>query len=667
MAILIILLCSLMSFLIVYGEDNADSGTGDTSGAAKGKGFYRSTEYMYKVSVYVGLSDETNKNSPIEEFKMIGNAPVFVKPATFSIPSNAVNSLGNKIDYQKGESLSNIQLSSNKIIVDNPPPIPITNGGNIDAVKSYFGDVNTLDMLINAFADQKGTTREGLVGNIKFTIEGETKTYPPEEILPIKVNGQYQNKVSWLVVYEPVIISYLKPDSNGYRQLLAFTATEYAMAQKLGYFNFFWGSTGQYIAGMTHSALPNSIVLEKSWVGVPALSPLNDKKHWSDDRIIEGGGIGMRILEANGTDAIENDTTYDYSYRVDTDVITSVRVKAVNGDITPDSRHRTTDTRKDIYKNPSDNKAYVTIKANGQSVTTPIVLPNGDSEYVWLKWHTPSTPQDIEVTVNITGNPSARLENGSRHTTFTVKIEDLSENEPPDPRPTDTMPNFKIPSIPKKADKLNAQWGVYSAVWQPDFVWHENMVRYHSGCHDKRDSEGNKIGTCHHYKYVDEGWWLDYGEWVYTYKSYTASINADMKIVPDGYNPTAKESYGKYTMASGYGVDINVDTGISTDAPSSHYTIPQNVITYFPEFHYDTYWRLLEKTNSKGFEFKKNIYSTFNSRTHFTPLPYPDGKYDVYANVIDCWTPDGMLRMNLSDGVTIDGSVYDNWHIAPDK
>lgn len=349
---------------------------------------------------------------------------------------------------------------------------------------------------------------------------------------------------------------------------------------------------------MTHSDLPNSIVLEKSWVGVPALSPLPDNEYWSDYRIIKGGGIGMRMLEANGADIVPNDTTYDYTYRVDTDVITSVRVKAANGDITPDSRHKTNDTRKNTDKNPSDNKAYVTISANGQTVTKPIVLPSGDSEYVWLKWHTPSTPQDIEITVNITGNPSARLESGGRNTTFTVKIEDLSENEPPDPLPTDTMPNFQIPEVPQKTDKLTAQWGVYSAVWRPDYVWHEHIVRYHSGCHF------TETGTCHHYKYVDEGWWLDYGEWVYTYTSYTASIDADMKIVPDRYNPTAKESYGKYTMASGYGVDINVDTGITTNAPSSHYTIAQNVITYFPEFHYDTYWRLLEKTSGTGFEFK---------------------------------------------------------------
>ena len=63
-----------------------------------------------------------------------------------------------------------------------------------------------------------------------FTIEGESKRLPPEEVLPIKKDGIYKNKVPWVIIYEPVIISYLKDRTT----ILAFTATEYALAQKLG-------------------------------------------------------------------------------------------------------------------------------------------------------------------------------------------------------------------------------------------------------------------------------------------------------------------------------------------------------------------------------------------------------------------------------------------------
>ena len=34
----------------------------------------------------------------------------------------------------------------------------------------------------------------------------------------------------------------------------------------------------------------------------------------------------------------------------------------------------------------------------------------------------------------------------------------------------------------------------------------------------------------------------------------------------------------------------------------------------------------------------------------------PDGSYTPYTWLIDCWTPAGMLSMNLTDSVTISGT-----------
>ncbi len=87
-----------------------------------------------------------------------------------------------------------------------------------------------------------------------------------------------------------------------------------------------------------------------------------------------------------------------------------------------------------------------------------------------------------------------------------------------------------------------------------------------------------------------------------------------------------------------------------------------------PEFGYGTYWRLLERLTSgttARFQFAKNIYSTYNQRVHFSPVWFPDGSYTVNTHVMDIWTPAGMLAMNLTDDVTISGSLYDDWHIAP--
>ncbi|MBQ7775134.1 MAG: hypothetical protein IJ379_04350, partial [Lachnospiraceae bacterium] len=123
------------------------------------------------------------------------------------------------------------------------------------------------------------------------------------------------------------------------------------------------------------------------------------------------------------------------------------------------------------------------------------------------------------------------------------------------------------------------------------------------------------------------------------------------------------------TIKSGYGVNISVNASAST-SQSSATTPPQTAVSYFPEFYYKTYWRLLEKTSGgyhAGFEFRNNHYSTYNRRTHFTPIWMPDGTYTVYTYLLDCWTPDGMLSVNLTDSVQISGDLWDDWHIAPQR
>jgi hypothetical protein len=72
--IMIVMLIGMifLSSIAVYADDNADTGSGDTSNALDGKGFYRGSEYMYKVSIYVGLSDQADKNTSLNsDWKMI--------------------------------------------------------------------------------------------------------------------------------------------------------------------------------------------------------------------------------------------------------------------------------------------------------------------------------------------------------------------------------------------------------------------------------------------------------------------------------------------------------------------------------------------------------------------------------------------------------------------
>jgi len=657
-ALMIIL---LINTVVVFADDNADTGSGETGDALENKGFYRTSEYMYKVSVFVGLSDDTDEFSSLSgQWHELGSNSIYVKPSTFSIPEGTVGSAGSKIDYLNGESLSPIEFT--QFLTDDPPPIPITHGGNIEAVKSYFGDTGTLNMLINEYAIKQGTTREGLISSIEFDIDGETVLGEPDRILPEKVDEEYQNEVAWLVVYEPVVLTHLKDGET----VLAFTATEYALAQKLGYFNFRGGDDGQYVSGMTHSDLPNSIFLEESWFGYPVTTALADNVYWDLDRIIQGGGWGMRILRPNSDEVEENDTTYDYEYRVDTDVITSVRIFA-DEDITPDNRHMSDY----YYAHPVDNTATVTITANGYASVTDVVIPAGGSELVWLKWHTPSSPTEVEIQVQVTGNTAAKIDGDYRTATITGKVVDLNENVPPNPTANDTNDGFTVLGIPLEADKTIAEWGVFDADWEPDWVWYSDWewesnwvyVPHYSWIYTAYGWQYVYVGGSwvDYGSWVDNGEWKDEGEWVFDYTAYYATITASMDLVPDGKVPTAEGD----TMKSGYGVNVDIETNIYSNAPSSHTTYVQNAISYFPEFDFETYCRLLDMTGYGDFEFQENKFSTYNNRTHFTPIWYPDAPYTVYTTVIDMWTPDGMLRMNLSDAVNISGSLYDDWHIAP--
>ena len=85
-------------------------------------------------------------------------------------------------------------------------------------------------------------------------------------------------------------------------------------------------------------------------------------------------------------------------------------------------------------------------------------------------------------------------------------------------------------------------------------------------------------------------------------------------------------------MKSGYGVSNTVTATVSTSAPMSHYTYGQTAVSYFPEFNYTTYWRLLDRLSSgktARFQFAENIYSTYKQRVHFFAGVVP--RWELYG------------------------------------
>lgn len=406
------------------------------------------------------------------------------------------------------------------------------------------------------------------------------------------IGGEYK------ILLEP--IAYYKYEGV----MIATTATEAAM-----YDEVVSGHLRTWMGSLTHKNLPLSMFLETADLGYPAWSG-STTQHATNSAIKSSLGLGIVRFEEQPEEPTI--TTYDYEYRTNTEVITAVEVSGGQSD--------------------PDNPVTVRFNILGTTYTVSnVYYPDGDSQLAWVRWTTPDTPQDVTITVSVSGP-------GSAQGTIQCKIVDLDENPPPNPVADDRNDSFSPSAVPSRAEKTSAQWSIWRPWWYAYWVWH---------------STGK-----------DNGYWCDHGWWEFDLDRYSASLSASMTITPDTMNPTASGT----TMKSGYGINEVVTARVSSSQRSAT-TALQNAISYFPEFNYDSFWRLLDRvsisSSSSRLEFQTNEYSTYNRRTHFTPIWYPDGAYTVNTWVIDCWTPVGMLSVNLSDTLTISGNLWDDWHIAP--
>ena len=305
-------------------------------------------------------------------------------------------------------------------------------------------------------------------------------------------------------------------------------------------------------------------------------------------------------------------STWDYEYRTDTDVITAIKVTA-EGEIDP------------------DDDAEVTFKILGKTYTKGYVIPSGNSQLVWVKWHTPKEPQVVNISVSASRGSIPK-------STIVCNVVDLVEKTPPNPTGRDRNDGFRPVSRPTYPQKTTASWSEWHASWDEDD-------------HD----------------------------WDFYSTGYSAKLTTSMKLQADEKVPTAINRYQSFEMKSGYGYNIEYTASVTSwtedDKPSegsiartSDITPIQNVVTLFPEFQYKLYDRLLEPTRTGYYsvwEFFQNKYSMTKQRVHFTPIWYPDGNYTTYAIGFDAWTPDGMLVAENTFDFKIDGNVYDDWFISP--
>lgn len=501
-------------------------------------------------------------------------------------------------------------------------PIDLTN--KKPTVKLHFGKISKiqyrggtrLSVTTGAYRYYSPKTRMPWVistGNGKTNKDAIKAYFCDERIVRYisQLTGiSYSNLISgkFKLLLEPIAFFTFKG------QKWAMTATEAAK-----YDNQIGGKLRSKMVSLSHQNLPLSIFLEYADLGFPAYKGSTTKR-CSNDTIISSLGLG--IVRFTNAPPTPESSEASYEYRVNTDVITPVML-STSDEINP--------------KKP----ASVTFKINRSTYkVNNIVIPEDESQLVWVKWHTPSTPQALTILVNSSGGSLSQNK-------IQAKIVDLSGKDPPDPKATDTINNWTAASIPSRAVKTSASWSVWWAKWHPNWVWIENWKWV-----------GGENG---HWK--DKGKWKDEGWYDFARNNYSASLSGGMKLEPDDKTPTASEN----RMKSGYGVKITTSTSVSTSAPASHYTTVQTAISYFPEFRYQTYWRLLELTTkgkNAGFQFRNNKYSTYDRRVHFVPIWFPDGNYTVNTHLLDVWTPAGMLSANTSGSVKISGSLYADWHIG---
>lgn len=131
LSILLLMATLLSAFSITaFADDNATGGDGTTHGASDGYGWYNTNEFMWKVTLFVGKSDQATKQSSLtNDFYRIGT--VIMKRPGCTFNSNCVFGNATKIDYYGGTTMS--LISNPSVIVDdaNVPKIPITHNGKV--------------------------------------------------------------------------------------------------------------------------------------------------------------------------------------------------------------------------------------------------------------------------------------------------------------------------------------------------------------------------------------------------------------------------------------------------------------------------------------------------------------------------------------------------------
>lgn len=282
---------------------------------------------------------------------------------------------------------------------------------------------------------------------------------------------------TYKLVIEPVI--YLIYNHLYY----AMTTTEAGLYNRM-----LGGDLGAHFPTVVMKNLALALFLENADLGFQAWTGSKTTARTTDEMI---NILGIGIISYQG--APVTDVVYDAEYRIDTDVITAVTLSTTN-------------------EINSDSTATVSFSINGRTYhMTGIVIPANRSQLVWVKWHTPSSPGEVNISISTN---KGTLSNTSIH----ANVVDMNGNPPPDPTADDRNDSFRTPSIPNRQNVTSLSWGVWSCRWHANWVWVPDWD-WESGSHSASCPANCSSSHGH---WVDNGEYEDQGWYDYTWHSYSA-------------------------------------------------------------------------------------------------------------------------------------------------
>lgn len=636
-----VMLLSCSFSLKAFGEINTDIGSKDTgdSGGKGNKLYNWSTgDYGVRFTLIYKNTGERVKGSRSFDF--------YKKKKQENIDIYHTNGCY-KFDYIKDDNKINL-INKKYLVKQNGYAIYYPKLWNV-ITNDLYGKKTTTDKINKFFTDNENFIKD-IAKNLGVSIETLAS---PKNVL----------------IFEPILYITYKGKYH------ALTSTELAVLDKKEN-----GGVKNHFLSFSHKAIPISLFLKRGILGIPKYDKnkirTDHRGAYGNKDIIATLGIGaangkgFKKLIKTAPKVVTNDT----SSHTDTYIYLLADVTPSN-DSTPDMP---TTVTFDIE--------------NYKKVDTKLYAPKNKKNVAYALVKTPKKEGKYKVNVTV------QQEGMVRNSSYILDVKKHRIWEPLNPRADDKRPlsnrdfstNAKVEhsSLINKNKINSVSWEEWDMVYQPwgDFTGYKT---FEVGGNEYKVAEfdGNPYYMFGKHDLIEVytpngdplGFFPVNGRTPTKPTKYTVYLeDKELEVIP---GETAKKSNpDKRYIKSGYGIEANIKTTLRGNGLNKC-TGFQIAEYFFPEFNYNKYFRVGEVAEQKlryqrletRLTLPPNNYSyTYykglsSGRFHFLPIWYPDGKYEVYADVFDCYTPGGQLKIGVSGSINCKGALWDDYHIEPER